>query len=209
MAANLAYHQPFKQVKTVSGNSPLETGQIQEAASQTWAQGVPLMLDGSGRLIVWDGSSLSNSIIGVSTDYGHNLSAGGKGAPVQPFGSVGAPGTFVTYGNVPNQPSAFNIPPGAPLSDGRQVFNFATGDTWFEGQIDNNTGSAAVTAISLIGGRYGISFDTSTPAQAYVDLAKTGGSAAVIIMELNPLDPLATAEGRVWLKFISAVTTLG
>ena len=210
----LTYHQPIIQVKTVSGNAPLMTGQIHEAPSQTFGYGVPLMLDAGGYVEVWNGSSYTNAILGVSNDIGHSLT-GTEGPPPtgelltlppsQPFGSVGAPGAFPTFGSVPNQPKAYNIPPGAPMIDGRQVITLAVVDTIFEAQIDNSNTGTAVTALALEGKQAGLAFDSSSPAQAYVDLYSSA-TAAVIIVELNPLDPIGTAFGRVWFKFLSSVT---
>jgi hypothetical protein len=205
MAANLTYHQPIKQVKTTSGNAPITTGAYEEAASQTWAPGAPVMLDGNGRLVVWDGTSLTNGILGVAPYNGNNLASAGLGHPVEPFGSVGQ-GASLTFSSVPNQASAVNIPMGAPMVDGRHVIYFANEDTWFEAQIDNSAAGAYATALTQLGKAYGLTADASSPAQWYVDLNKStsGVNTCVVVMALNPLDPIGTNGGRVWFKFQGA-----
>ena len=150
MAAGLTNHQAIRQVKTTSGNSPLTSGQYPEAASQTFLDGTPVELNGSGYIAAWDGTTLTAGILGICPGVANNLASAGLGAPSQPFGSVGR-GAGLTFGSVPNQTSAVNIPTGAPLVDGRQVVEIAVPDTWFEAQIDNSNTGTAVTSLAQVG----------------------------------------------------------
>jgi hypothetical protein len=204
MAAGLTNHQAIRQVKTTSGNAPLTTGQYGEKASQTFIDGTPVQLT-TGYVAAWDGTTVSQGILGICPGVANNLSSNAKGAPAQPFGSVGL-GAGLTFGSVPNQSSAVNIPYGAPLVDGRQVVELAVPDSWFEAQIDNASTGTAVTAVTLVGGTYGLTIDAT--GHWYVDLNKTGGSAVLVIKELNPSDPLGTSFGRVWFTFLPAASQL-
>lgn len=207
MPANLLFHQPFTQVKTISGNNPEMTGQYPEAAAQTFAIGVPVQLNTAGYLQQWDSTTVPFGFAGISKSYGTNLGAPGKGAPIPPFGIVGL-GAGITFGSVPNQPQAVNIVLGAPMVDGRQVIYIINQDTIFEGQIDNSTGGAYATTLAMVKLQAGISFDSSIPPQAYVDIGKTGANAAVVIKALSPLDPIGTNGGRVWFQFLPAAQQL-
>lgn len=209
MASGLATHQAITQVKTYSGNDPMKLS-IPELASQLPTivkPGVPLELS-AGFAAIWDGTTITKGIIGICTGFGQNLASNGKGAPVPPFGQVGPPGAIQTWGSVPNQPNAVNIAPGTPMATGRQeAIHLAVLDTWFEAQIDNSSTGTAVTARTLVGGDYGLTVDANN--NWYVDLFKTGGSAVLVINQLNPLDPIGTAFGRVWFSFLPAAYALG
>ena len=199
MAAGLTNHQAVRQVKTSSGNSPSTTGVYTEGASQSFIDGTPVELS-AGNIIAWDGTTITNGILGIAPGVANNLASAGLGAPSLPFGGVGR-GAGLTFGSVPNQSTAVNIPYGAPLVDGRQVVELAIPDTWFEAQIDNSTTGTATTAITLLDGQYGLTKDTT--GHWYIDLGKTGASAVLVIKQLNPADPLGTAFGRVWFSFLS------
>jgi len=213
MAAGLALHQFIRQVKTTSGNSPLTTGQIGEAAGQTFYGGTPVMRNPAGYIAAWDGTNITppaSGILGVSPGQANNLSTNAQGAPTQPFGSVQL-GSNLTFGSVQNQRppigNAVNIPRGAPLADGRLVIELAVPDTWFEAQIDNNVTGTAVIAVTLVGGQYGMTIDSG--GQWYVDLGKTGAANAVLVIkQLNPADALGTPFGRVWFTFLPTVSQL-
>jgi hypothetical protein len=209
MAAGLTTHQPINFVKTQSGNDPLKLSFPEKAGqlASVVMPGVPLELS-SGYAAIWDGITLAKGIVGIATGYGQNLATDGAGAPVPPFGPVTGSGAIQTWGSVQNQPNAHNIAPGTPMATGRQeAVHLATGDTWFEAQIDNSSTGTAVTARTLVGGSYGLTVDAS--GYWYVDLNKTAGNAVLVIKELNPLDPIGTAFGRVWFAFLAASYQLG
>lgn len=200
MAANLADHQMIRVVQTVSGNSP-KTLAINEKAGQTFKAGTPVQLT-AGVVLEWDGATVANGILGITTQDGSNLATDGKGAPGA-FGSVGAPGTSTTFGSVPYQTSAVNIPHGAPMSDGRTVVELADLDTVFEAQVDNSAGGAYATAQAQIGGKYGLTKDAS--GHWYVDLNKAN---AVIIQAINPIDGVGVNGGRVFFTFLQSAQQL-
>lgn len=187
-AANLTVHEMAGAVQTVSGNTPF-TGAISEKASQTFLQGVPVQLN-AGYVQKWDGATYTAGILGISLQPGANLSSNGKGTPGG-FSQVGPPASTVTYGTVPYQASAVNIPLGAPPTDGRTYFEAANSDTIFEAQYDNGNGTVAADytpTISQIGTQFGLTFDAS--GYIYVDGNKTtvGTNTCVIMVGINPLD---------------------
>jgi hypothetical protein len=206
MAAGLPNHQAIRQVKTTSGNSPATNGQYGEAAGQTFIDGIPTMLNASGFVATWDGTTITNGILGISPGAAHNLATNAKGAPTQPFGSVQGGAAFV-YGSVPNQPAAVNIAPGTPLADGRLVIELALPDVWYEGQIDNSSTGTASTAVTLIKGIFGLTVDAT--GHWYVDLYKNAAATAVLVVkQLDPRDPLGTSFGRVWFTFLPTSSQL-
>lgn len=207
MAANLTNHQAIKPVQSVSGND-FNKQSIGEKASQTFLDGVPVMVEAaSGYIKEWDGTTLSAGIAGISSTYGSNLASNAKGAPGV-FGSVGAPGTTSTFGSVPNQSSAVNIAHGAPFSDGRQLLYVANDDTIFEAQVDNGAAGAYATALTQVGAQFGMTKDAT--GHWYVDLNKTtvGTNTCVVIVALNPNDGAGVNGGRVWFKFVDTACQL-
>lgn len=190
---NLTYHEPIGSVETVTGLTPLTAAQP-EAAGQTFKLGVPVQLNGSGDVQQWDGTTITAGIAGFSLTYGLNLASAAAGAP-GPFQQIGPPGAIQTYGNVPNQPSAVNVAVGAPISDGRTLFEASVGSTIFEGQWDNSAGTVTADwtpTQANIGKNYGLTVDAS--GQFYVDGGKStdGTNTVVKVIGINPID-LATA----------------
>jgi hypothetical protein len=188
MPANLTTHEQIGAVQTVSGNTPF-TGSISEKSAQTFFQGVPVQLN-AGFVQKWDGATIAAGILGFSLMPASNLASNGAGTPGL-YSQVGPPGTSTTYGSVPYQASAVNIPLGAPMADGRTLFEAANSDTIFEGQFDNSAGAVAADytpVITDIGKQYGMSFDAT--GFAYVDKAKAtvGTNTVVQIVGINPND---------------------
>jgi|SRR5579859_5105602 len=204
MASLLANHTPMEVVKTTDDTTEL-TNTEQEAAGQTFLQGVPVQLN-AGNVQVWDGATIVAGILGISLENAHNLGAAGAGAP-GPFTPVGFPGTGVTFGTVPNQPAAVNIPEGAPFSLGMVTYAEAVVNTIFRGQTDKNTGAATTPTKANIGTQYGISFDANN--HAYIDFAKvTAGVDTVVIMyDLDPIDG-SIPNARILFKFLKAAMQL-
>lgn len=199
MAANLADHQPIRAVRTISGNTP-NTQSINEKLTQTFLNGVPVQLS-AGVVQEWDGATIAVGIAGVALQSGSNYSSSGKGAPGA-FGSVGPPGTSVTFGSVLFETSAVNIPHGAPIADGRTVFEVANDDTIFEAQIDNSAAGAFASLQTQIGSQFGMTKDAT--GHWYVDLNKTGGSAVLIVIGFNPNDLLGSNGARAYFQFLNA-----
>jgi len=189
---NLTYHQPISAVETTTGLTPLTSAQL-EAAGQTFKMGTPVELV-AGFVQAWDGTTVAAAIAGFSLIPGSNLGTAGKGAPGA-FGQVGPPTAIQTYGNVPNQPSAFNIAVGTPTTEGRTLFENAVGASIFEATFDDSTGTTAANYTptqAMIGTQFGLTIDSS--GQWYVDAAKTtaGSNTVVTMVGINPIDQTAT-----------------
>ena len=206
---NLAHHVPITFVQTVSGNTDY-TDMVNEGATQTFLAGTPVALS-SGNIIAWPGTGggVAATLGGIALEDAHNLASAGLGAP-GPFTPVGFPGTGTTFGSVPNQVSAVNIPRGAPFVTGQILFNRAIDDIIFEGQFDNSAGTVAAdwTPVqSDIGKSYGLTADSSGPVYWYVDKGKTtGGTNTVVeIVALSPIDG-SIANGRVRFKILRSVS---
>lgn len=199
MAANLTTHLPMTVAQTRT-NTTEQTQSYPELAGQTFPFGVPVQLTAAGYCQIWDNSTYLKGVLGIAMQPGFNLGTSGAGAP-PPFGSVGAPGTPTTYGTVPNQPSAVNIPAGATFSDGRTIVAQAVVTTIFRGQFDNSTGAVAADwtpTIADVGKQYGLK-QSSADQTFYVDkgLASVGTNTVVTIIALDPetLAPGSTTSG--------------
>ncbi len=199
---------PILPVKTISGNQ-FAGRRIIERQSQTFKLGVVVSLNADGGVQIWDVSTLSGaqgSPIGISQESASSLSATGTGAPSSPFGSLGQ-GATITFGNVQNEPSAVNIPHGAPINDGRVGLFLATLDTVFSATF-GNAGSPAAPAATDVGATYGLTLDTAGNF-FYVDKSKSN---SVKVVGLDPRDAVALqtspsipAGSRVLFQFLSTV----
>ena len=129
---------PIQPVQTTSGNQWLQN-RLYEDASQTFYAGTPVELYTTGGVKVWDGTTLTNGILGIAYEAASNLATlGGAATPyVQPLQPFSGPGATLTFGKVPNESSASNIPHGAPLNDGRVGFTLANADTIFSAAFRN------------------------------------------------------------------------
>jgi hypothetical protein len=190
---NLTTHQPISVVETVTGLTPFTQSNL-EAAGQTFKIGVPVQLN-AGYTQQWDGATIAAGITGFSLTYGLNLGTAGKGAPGA-FGQIGPPGAIQTYGSVVFQPAAVNIAVGAPISDGRTLYESGVGSNIFEATFDDSTGTTAANYTILqsqIGTQFGLTIDAN--GQWYVDNAKTtpGTNTVVTVIGVNPIDETATA----------------
>jgi|SRR5437899_5608735 len=150
---------PIQPVKTLSGNQ-YAARRIIEDASQTFKLGTPVALAADGGVIAWGGATVSGlvgSVVGISYEAASNLASTGLGAP-SPNSPVTGIGAALTFGSVPNEASAKNIPHGAPLNDGRVgLFIAAFADTVFSATLgttgnftnwnDNLIGTLAILAI--------------------------------------------------------------
>lgn len=191
---NLTYHQPIYTVQTTTGLTPL-TGSNLEQSGQTFKLGTPVQQN-AGFIRAWDGTTILAAIAGFNLTNGLNLGTSGAGAPGA-FGQIGPPGAIQTYGNVPNQLSAFNIAVGTPISDGRTLFESATESNIFEATFDSSTGTTAASYTptqAMIGTQFGLTIDAN--GQWYVDAAKTtsGTNTVVTMVGINPIDLAATGN---------------
>lgn len=166
-------------VQTLSGNQA-RVRRIIEEATQTFLQGTPVMIAADGGVQAWDGVTIALGIAGFCLSAASNLT------------TLGVAKTL-TFGTVPNETSAVNIPRGAPLNDGRVDFETSAIDTVFKGQV----GPAQTVAASDVGKQYGMTKDTD--GHWYVDKTKTtvGTNTVVTVTKLDPIDqggfPLAVA----------------
>lgn len=199
----MAFAVPIQAKQTTSGNQ-FNASRIIEEAGQTFYAGTPVMLNGTdGGLQAWDGTSLTNAIAGISYEGASNLGTTGSGAPGFDTGVTGK-GATLTSGSVPNQPAASDIPHGAPLNDGRCGLYTATGDTIFSGAL-GNSGTASTPAATNVGNAYGLTKDSN--GYWYVDVSKTGASAAVRVVALDGQTP-AAAGSSVLFVFLPAVVNI-
>lgn len=212
MAANLANHDPIRVYQTTTNTTEQTQGYL-EGSGQTFLDGTPVQLIGTtaGYCKAWDGTTLTAAIAGIAPQAGMNLSTNGAGAAPS-FGSIGFPGSPTTYGTVPNQTAAVNIPAGATFSDGMTLVYQAVTTTLFIAQVDNSAAGAYAPSISNVGLQYGLTIDAT--GHWYVDLNKsTAGTNTVLeIVALYPNDLAsgsATTEingGHVIFKFLNAAT---
>jgi hypothetical protein len=201
--ANLTTHVPILQVLEKAGTTPYTSSQP-EAASQTFQFGSPVQLNGSGFVQQWDGVTTTAGILGVSESFGLNLGSAGLGAPTPYFGQITGPGAIQTYGSVPNEPLAFNIALGTPISDGRTLYMEPNQDNIFQALFDNSNGLVAADYTPVqasLGLTYGMTKDAN--GFWYVDKNKTGGSAIVQIVGL-PAGPLGYVNAPVNFVFLTA-----
>jgi hypothetical protein len=163
---------------------------LYEAINQTFLDGTPVELV-SGYLEAWDGSTIARAIAGICRQDAQGLSASGIPKPV-------------TYGNVPYQASAVNIPLGVPISDGRNGVEIAAADSIFHGQV----GPSQTVTQANVGVRYGMTKDSD--GHWYVDTTKsTYGNNTVVIVEAIDADYYANPDPRgVFFSFDPAAAQL-
>jgi hypothetical protein len=192
-------------LQTVSGNQP-RIRRIIEKAGQTFLAGTPVVIDtASGAMIAWGGSTTAFGIAGITKEPGSNLGA----TPPTPLtttigigGPAGAQGAKVlSFGAVPFQTAALNIPRGAPINDGRIGFEVADPDTVFYGQV----GPSQTTVATDVGTQYGMTIDSDN--HWFVDKTKTGGTVVCTIVKLDPNDLSATPRG-VYFTFLQSAAQI-
>lgn len=210
---NISTHLPIQAVQTISGNQEAIQHYL-EAAGQTYKTGTPVMLNGSGNLVAWDGATITRAILGIVSLQGQNLSTAGAGASPL-FGSIGFPGGTPTYGSVPNQSAAVNLLHGSVFVDGTNIVAQAVTDTIFAAQVDASGGSTFNATAANIGQQFGLTVDTN--GFWYVDLNKTtvGTNTVLTIVSLDPLwlsgssTTTQVNNGVVRFRFLPSATALG
>lgn len=198
---------PILPVKTISGNQWVAHRLIEEIG-QTFLLGTPVMITSSdGGLTAWGGTSGTNgtlsqaAICGICYEAASNLGATGKGAP-KPLQPVTGLGATLTFGSVPNESSAYNIPHGAPLNDGRCGYFAAAADTIFSALFGNN-GAQQQPLATDVGQFYGLTIDSNS-AYWYVDKNKNtqGTNTCVKIVGLDLRDQTSSGVStRVLFQF--------
>jgi hypothetical protein len=162
----------MKAIGSVSGNQP-RVSRIIENAGQTFKAGTVVQLDeATGSVEVWDGVTYPDGILGIVQEAGSNLA------------TAGTPKTL-TFGSVPNQSAAVNIPRGAPLNDGMVGVELAVEDSVFFGEVGPAQAASRVQAI--VGDSFGLTLDAD--GYWYVDLTKTTPDIGVRITKLDENDP--------------------
>lgn len=193
-------------VQTVSGNQP-RIRRIIEEAGQTFLSGTPVQEAADGGIKAWDGVTVAFGIAGFSKEAASNLAVIAPTPLTTTIGIGGPPGAqgakVLTFGAVPYEPAAINIPRGAPLNDGRVGFEVSTDDTVFYAQV----GPAQTTVASDVGKQYGMSIDTD--GHWYVDKTKSGAAAVCLIVKLDPNDLSTTPRGVYIMILTSAAQIVG
>lgn len=159
-----------------------------EDESETFKTGTPVVVS-SGYLIASPTLSSALKIAGISSEAAHNLT------------TQGVPQTL-TYGSVQNQPSAVNIPLGAPLSDGCCGVFIADDNTIFVADSD----STAIAAAD-VGAIYGITADSN--GQWFIDKTITAAASGAIAEVVALVDEIGTAYGRVAFRITNAGQQFG
>jgi hypothetical protein len=189
---------PFTVYKVIggAGNALPLLRRLPEAASKTFNYGVPVV---SAAGYIQESATISSSsvaIAGVSQQAGDNLATAGT-APVG--------GSSTTYGSVPNQVSAVNIPMGAPMVDGNCGVLLAADSTIFVGVVD----AAHTTTATDLGSIFGLTKDSTTN-NWFVDTTISAASSGACVEVTDFVDPVGTGlngntttttGGRVGFRF--------
>lgn len=181
-----------------------------EEAGQTFVEGTPVqfLTAGDGGLAVWDGTTLAAGIAGFAAENANNLGSLGAGAP-GPFTPITGPGSVIgNYAANPYQSLAVITPPMTPISDGFIRYNIAAPTTRFIGKVGTSaTVTPVATVATMVGKSFGLTKDTGNN-YWYVDTNKTGGSAAVLIVGISPLEAIGTVGGHVIFVVLNAVAQI-
>lgn len=202
---------PIEPVQDVGGAVSFEMRRVIEESGQTAPYGTPVQINATdGGLMAWAGSVVVESIAGILAEGNgfSNLGTTGVGAP-QGFTPVLGAGSVVgSYAANPNQPAAVITPSLVPINDGRAGYFVASPTTVFVAKV-GNAGSAIATTNQMLGtaaNQFGLTKDSNN--YWYVDTSKTGGSACVQLVGLDPRDPVGTVGGRVFFVFMTAATQI-
>lgn len=155
---------------------------LPEGASKTFKVGVPVVLT-TGAIAESGVITGAATIVGFSSEPAHNLTTLGT-AP------IGGSGT--TFGSVPNQSSAVNVPIGAPMADGNCGVYIASNETIFQGKTASNYTITGATR----GAIFGLTKDSGT-AQWFVDTDITAANSGAILEVVDLVDPVGTVGGQV------------
>lgn len=181
-----------------------------EESGQTFLYGMPVQINATdGGVQIWDGTTLTAGIAGFAAQNAQNLGTTGAGAPPFPYGPVLGPGSVTgNYAANSTQSLAVITPPMTPISDGFNYFFTAAPTTVFQARIGtSSTVTPVATTQQQVGLAYGLTKDTGNNFW-YVDTNKTGGSAAVRIVGINPLEAVGTVGGHVLFVVLNAVAQL-
>jgi hypothetical protein len=196
--------------QNLSGAMSFQIKSLIEEAGQTFLYGMPVMVNASdGGVQIWDGTAGAGHLIaGVAVINAQNLGTTGLGAPVG-FSPILGPGSTVgSFAANANQPLAVVTPGMVPISDGFTIFAVAGPTAVFRAKVGTSaTVTPVATTNQMAGGsttsQFGLTKDTGNNFW-YVDTNKTGASAVVQIIGLDPLEPVGTVGGHVFFTFLQA-----
>jgi hypothetical protein len=176
---------PIIVARTTQDSSPAFR-RYQEKAAQTFIEGTPVFRDTNGGVAEWSGVVATSKVAGIAIEPAANLT------------TLGTAKTL-TFGAVPNQSAARNIPRGAPLNDGSIGVQLADDTTEFQGVTDS-----AVAALETdVGEPYGLTKDTNN--YWLIDKGKTD---SIVITGVYPGDA-DRLGGRLFFRFLSAAAQMG
>jgi hypothetical protein len=181
-----------------------------EEAGQTAVYGTPVQITSAdGGLAAWNGSTTAFGIAGILAEISfNNLGSTGLGAPVGYSPVLGIGSVIGNYAANPYQASAVITPPMVPMSDGRIRYFVASPTTVFRAKIGTSTTVTPVaTSYTQVGVQYGLTKDTGNNFW-YVDTNKTGGSAVLEVVQIDPREPIGTVGGHVLFTFLTGAAQI-
>jgi hypothetical protein len=206
--AGIAFADAIEPTQDLGGAISFPQGYGPEEAGQTFVEGTPVefLTAGDGGLAVWDGTTLVAAIAGFAAENANNL--GALSVLPTPFTPVNVGSVVGSYAANSNQPLALIMPPMVPMTPGYLTFNIAAPTTRFIGKVGTGaTNTPVATLNTMVGKSFGLTKDTNNNFW-YVDTNKTGGSAAVLIVGLSPLEALGTVGGHVIFTVLPAVAQI-
>lgn len=206
--AGIAFADAIEPTQDLGGAISYPQGYGAEEAGQTFVEGTPVefLTAGDGGLAAWDGTTLTSAIAGFAAENANNL--GALSVPPIPFTPVNVGSSIGSYAANANQPLALIMPPMVPMTPGYLTFNIAAPTTRFIAKLGTSaTNTPSATALTQVGAAFGLTKDSNN-AFWYVDLNKTGGSAAVRIVGLSPLESVGTIGGHVIFIVLPAVAQI-
>lgn len=189
----------------------LVRAQIEEAG-QTFLYGMPVMVNATdGGVQLWDGTAGAGHLIaGVAIQNAQNLGTTGAGAP-SGFSPILGPGSSIgSFAANSNQALAVITPPMVPITDGFNYYVVAGPTAVFRAKVGTSATVTPVATTNQMAGagtaatsQFGLTKDTGNNLW-YVDINKTGASAVVQVIQLDPLEPVGTVGGHVYFVFLQA-----
>lgn len=178
---------PISVARTTT-DSQASIRRYQEQDSQTFKAGTPVFRDNAvdGGVAEWSGVVATSKVAGIAIE------------PASDLVTTGTPKTL-TFGEVPNQPAAVNIPRGAPINDGMVGVQLADGTTEFQAQVLDT-----VPALETdVGKSYGLTKDSN--GYWYIDKGK---SDSIVITGVYAGDA-GRNGGREFFRFLDAAAQIG
>lgn len=203
-----SFADAIEPMQDVSGAISFNTRYQVEEAGQTFLYGMPVMIATTdGGVQIWDGTAGAGHLIaGIAMQNAQNLGSTGLGAPVG-FSPILGPGSSIgNYAANSAQALAVITPPMVPMTDGYSYFAIAAPTTVFRARV-GTAGSVPIATTQQMAGSsssaFGLTKDTGNNFW-YVDTSKTGASAVLTVVGLDPLDPIGTVGGHVLFTFLAA-----